>query len=110
MTHQHDCIFCKIINQQIPTNLIFEDEYILAFYDINPKAQIHFLVIPKQHLISLLEATSQDNELLGHMLTTGNKLASKLGLKDGYKVTINCGEKGGQEVFHLHMHFFGDID
>lgn len=102
------CLFCKIIAKQIPAKIIYEDAELLAFHDINPKADVHFLVIPKEHIVNLMDTNCINPTLLGHMLTKGNEIALSLGL-EGYKVQINNGELGGQEVFHLHMHFVGNF-
>ena len=102
-----DCLFCKIINKDILAKLIFEDEDIMAFYDINPKADIHFLVIPKKHIKSMLELKETDQNLMGKVMITANQLAKNHGLM-GYKVNINTGISGGQEVFHLHVHILGN--
>ena len=103
-----DCIFCKIIEKSIPSKLIYEDDEILAFHDVSPKADVHFLVIPKLHLESMLELQQKHQSLIGKMMLKANELAVSLGLKNGYKVQINTGLNGGQEVFHLHIHVFGN--
>lgn len=102
-----DCIFCKIIQKDIPAKVIYEDDDILAFHDISPKAPVHFLVIPKLHIESMLELKEEHHELMGKLMVKSNMIAENLGLK-GYKVHINTGVLGGQEVFHLHIHILGD--
>lgn len=102
-----DCIFCKISSGEIPTKPIYEDEYIFAFDDINPAADIHFLIIPKKHIASLDECEAEDKELLGHIITKVGELAEKKGMKNGYRLVANCGEDGGQTVKHLHFHVLG---
>lgn len=103
-----DCLFCKIAAGEIPCNKVYEDEEFLAFHDINPKAPIHVLVIPKHHLPSLNDADDQDITLLGSLMDTTKKVARKLGVDDpGYRIIINVGEGGGQEVFHIHVHILG---
>ncbi len=103
-----DCLFCKIAAGEIPCNKVYEDEDFLAFHDINPKAPVHVLVIPKHHLASLNEADDQDVGLLGLLMDATRKVAKKLGIDDpGYRVVINVGEGGGQEVFHIHVHILG---
>ena len=97
------CIFCKIINKNITANIIYEDDTLLAFYDIHPKAKVHFLIIPKMHLESMLEIAQEHRDLMGNLMVLANKLAVSLKL-DGYKIQINTGVSGGQEVFHLHIH------
>ncbi len=102
---ENDCIFCKIIKGEIPSNKVYEDEEILAFYDINPAAPIHILVIPKKHIESLAKIGNEDEVLLGKIHRIINKVAEEKGFKEkGYRVIINCGEDGGQEVKHLHFH------
>ena len=102
---ENDCIFCKIIKGEIPSNKVYEDEEILAFYDINPAAPIHILVIPKKHIESLAKIENEDEVLLGKIHKIINKIAEEKGFKEkGYRVIINCGEDGGQEVKHLHFH------
>jgi histidine triad (HIT) family protein len=103
-----ECIFCKIIKKQIPAKIMYEDEQMLAFYDINPKADIHFLIIPKEHIDSMLQLKDMHQQLIGLIMLKANELAIKLGL-DGYKVQVNVGISGGQEVFHLHVHVLGNI-
>lgn len=100
-----DCLFCKIVKGEIPSNKVYEDEEIVAFYDINPAAPIHILVIPKKHIVSLAEIEKEDEILLGRMHHVINQIADEKGFKEkGYRVIINCGEDGGQEVKHLHFH------
>lgn len=99
-----ECIFCKIASKELPANIIYEDESIIAFHDIFPKADTHFLIIPKTHIGSMLDLQETDQHLIGHIMITANLLAKKLGLVDGYKIKIHNGLKGGQEVFHLHIH------
>ncbi len=103
-----NCIFCKIILKEIPSQLIYEDDDIMAFYDLHPKADIHFLIIPKQHLDSMLELQNKHIELMGKIMVKANQLAQSLGLS-GYKTVIHTGAKGGQEVFHLHVHVIGNL-
>ena len=99
-----DCLFCKIAQGQIPSNKLFEDDKILAFYDIDPQAPVHFLVIPKQHVDSAAALTEQAGELLAHVFATIARLCKKLGCENGYRVVTNVGEDGGQSVKHLHFH------
>lgn len=103
-----DCIFCKIIKGEIPGKFIYRDDQLVSFYDINPKAPIHVLIVPVVHLQSLQEVKKRDEELLGKMMVMVNKLAQKIGIaKSGYKVIINNGEASGQLVPHLHLHIVG---
>jgi histidine triad (HIT) family protein len=102
-----DCIFCKIVRGEIPCRKVFEDDEVLAFHDIHPVAPVHFMLIPKLHLASLMEADGQHAELLGKMMVLAPKLAREQGLDRGFRTVINTGAGGGQEVFHLHMHIIG---
>ena len=102
-----DCLFCKIIKGEIPCRKIYEDDEVLAFHDINPVAPVHFLLIPKLHLVSLVEADEEHQVLLGKMMLLAAKLAMEQGLIQGFCTVINSGRGGGQEVFHLHMHVIG---
>ena len=100
-----NCIFCKIIKGEIPSEKVYEDEEILAFKDINPAAPIHILVIPKKHIETLFDVKEEDNYLIGKIYTTRNKIAKDLGIeKDGFRVIANCGKDSGQEVMHIHFH------
>ncbi|MCF7820894.1 MAG: histidine triad nucleotide-binding protein [Mariprofundaceae bacterium] len=103
-----DCLFCKIAAGEIPCNKVYEDEDFLAFHDINPKAPVHVLVIPRHHLASLNDADDQDIGLLGLLMDATRKVARELGVDDpGYRVILNVGKGGGQEVFHIHVHILG---
>ena len=100
-----NCIFCKIINGEIPTNKVYEDEEILAFYDINPAAPIHILVIPKKHIDCIAHLNKEDEALIGKIYSVINIIAEEKGFKEqGFRVIVNSGENGGQEVMHLHFH------
>ncbi|TXI93956.1 MAG: histidine triad nucleotide-binding protein [Neisseriales bacterium] len=103
-----NCIFCKLVDGSIPTKIVYQDEDIFVFNDINPKAEVHLLIIPKRHIESMLQLTDADEKLMGKMMITANKLALLHGLNKGYKTQINTGLGGGQEVFHLHIHVFGN--
>jgi len=102
-----NCIFCKIVRGEIPSNKVHEDEELLAFHDIRPIARVHFLVIPKRHVESLAHLEAEDSGLIGRMLLLGARLAPQQGLGDGFRTMINTGKGGGQEVFHVHAHIFG---
>ena len=102
-----DCIFCKIVEGSIPSKKVFEDDAILAFHDIEPKAPSHILVIPKKHMASLAEAKPEDAALMGRLLLTVADLARKQELGQGYRVVISTGPEGGQTVDHLHLHLLG---
>lgn len=104
----NDCIFCKIINKEIPSSIVYEDEEILAFRDINPVAPVHILVIPKKHIESLIKLRKEDKVLIGKIYTAINKIAKQEEIDEkGFRVVVNCGEDGGQEVKHLHFHVIG---
>jgi len=102
-----NCIFCKIVAGQIPSTRIYEDDDVLVFHDIHPVANVHFLIVPKRHVESLLTATPGDQVLLGKLLALAPQLAREQGLGEGFRTMINTGVKGGQSVFHLHLHVFG---
>lgn len=104
----NDCIFCKIVRGEIPANKVFEDQDVIAFHDIHPIAPVHLLVIPKVHIASLQEAETAHAALLGKMLLTAPRLAREHGLDHGFRTMINTGKGGGQVVFHIHYHIFGD--
>jgi len=99
-----DCIFCKIASGEISTELIYEDEEVVAFRDINPQAPFHVLIIPRIHISSVKE--TDDKSLIGHMFVAGNKIAEKNGIED-FRYIINTVEQAGQTVFHLHLHLLG---
>jgi histidine triad (HIT) family protein len=103
-----DTIFGKIIRREIPANIVYEDDRVLAFTDVNPQAPTHILLIPKKAIAKLDEAADEDQALLGYLLLTVKKVAAQAGLSQGYRVVINNGEDGGQTVYHLHIHILGD--
>lgn len=105
-----DCLFCKIARGEIPSRQVYEDDEIFAFHDINPARPVHLLVIPKRHITSLATVGDSDVPVLGRMLAVANKLASENGSPDGFRVIINNGRVGGQEVAHLHAHIVGGPD
>ena len=103
-----DCVFCKIIKGEIPSEKVYEDDDVLAFYDINPIAKVHVLVIPKKHITSLLELKEEDKDLLFHIFNKINEIAEIVGVaKTGFRVISNVGEDSGQAVKHLHFHILG---
>jgi histidine triad (HIT) family protein len=101
------CLFCKIASGEIPSAAIYQDERVYAFADINPKAPVHVLIVPREHIDSLAEATPEQNALLGHLFWVAAEIARKKGLAKGYRVVVNTGEDGGQTVDHLHLHLMG---
>ena len=104
----NDCLFCKIINRQIPSELVHEDEHCVAFNDISPQAPTHILLVPKTHFASLADSNETHKSVLGHILVTAAEIAREKGFSnDGYRVVINTNEAGGQTVFHLHVHLLG---
>lgn len=99
-----DCIFCKIANGEIPSTIVYEDEYVIAFKDLNPQAPIHILVVPKKHYNNILDVEENDN-IISKIYEAINKIANKEGYaKDGFRVINNCGENAGQTVMHMHFH------
>ena len=102
-----DCIFCKIANKGIPSNVVYEDEKIIAFNDLDPQAPVHFLVIPKYHLKCTDEINALNCDIIGHIFAVIPQIAKKLGLENGYRIVNNCGADGGQTVSHLHFHVLG---
>jgi histidine triad (HIT) family protein len=103
-----DCIFCQIVDGKIPSDIAYQDEEVVAFRDIKPQAPVHILIISKRHIPSLNQLSEADLTLVGQMVAVANKLAKKEGLaQKGYRLTINCGEQGGQVIPHLHMHLLG---
>ena len=102
-----DCLFCKIIAGEIPSNKVYEDDEILAFNDVAPQAPVHFLIVPKKHMASLDDTTDEDAALLAHIMLKIKELAKQEGLENGYRVVINTGEDGMQSVKHLHVHVLG---
>jgi histidine triad (HIT) family protein len=103
-----DCIFCKIIAGQILSDVIYTDDKVVAFRDINPMAPVHLLIIPREHILSLNDVTEQQTTLVGHMVQVAKQLAKQQGIATkGYRVVINTGSQGGQVVQHLHMHLLG---
>jgi len=100
-------IFKRIIDREIPAQIVYEDDLCLAFRDVNPQAPTHILVIPKQEIPSTAQLQDSDGALAGHLLLTARKVAADLGLSNGYRIVVNCGADGGQSVDHLHLHVLG---
>ena len=102
------CLFCKIINGEIPAKVIYRDDLVVAFEDINPQAPHHALIVPQKHIATLNDLHGENNELIGHMVQTAAMLAKQLNIADdGYRVVMNCNEGAGQSVFHIHLHMLG---
>ncbi len=103
-----DCIFCKIINKKIPASIVFEDEKMIAFNDINPQAPIHILLIPREHFASLNDIPEEKKNILSHLLLKARQIAQEKGIAEkGYRIVLNTGKDSGQEVFHIHLHLLG---
>lgn len=102
------CLFCKIANRQLPGKIVYEDDEFVAFEDINPKAPVHVLIIPRRHIATLLDANQDDDRLLGRLLLVANDIARQKGIAArGFRLVLNCNSEGGQVVFHLHLHLLG---
>lgn len=102
-----DCLFCKIIAGEIPSKKLYEDDKILAFYDISPIAPVHFLVIPKEHISSVDAVTPENSPIIGYIFSKIGQLAKEAGIQNGYRVISNCGADAGQTVPHIHFHVLG---
>ena len=103
-----ETIFSKIIRKEIPSDMVYQDDSVTAFRDINPKAPTHILIIPNKFIPTVADVKEEDEAVLGHMITVAAKIASQEGIADdGYRLLINCKDHGGQEVYHLHIHLFG---
>lgn len=102
-----NCIFCKIANQEIPATVVYEDNKIICFHDLEPQAPVHVLIIPKQHIASLSDVNEADKDLLGHLMLKVKEIANILKLDNGYRLVNNCGEDGMQTVQHVHFHLLG---
>ena len=102
-----DTLFSKIIQREIPADIVYEDEQCLAFRDVNPQAPVHILVVPKKPIAMVADAVEEDEALLGHLLTTASKIAKQEGFGDAFRLVVNNGEDAGQTVFHLHVHILG---
>lgn len=102
-----NCIFCRIVNHEIPAKIIYEDDQVVAFHDISPKAPVHVLIIPKKHIPTLAHLQEEDLPLIAHIHKVVLQLQQELGLQDGFRLIANCDKGGGQEVFHLHYHMLG---
>ncbi len=103
-----NCLFCKIVNKEIESEIILENDYFLVFSDIHPKANIHFLIVPKRHIKSVDDVVDGDELILGKMFTTAKEAAKKLEVSGAYRLGVNVGKDGGQEIEHIHMHLLSD--
>ena len=102
-----DCIFCKIVAGEIPSNKAYEDDTVLAFYDLEPQAPVHILIVPKTHIASAAEITPEKSAVIAHIFEVAAQLAKEKGLDDGFRIVNNCGESAGQSVKHIHFHLMG---
>ena len=102
-----DCVFCKIAEKEIPSNIVYEDDQIICFHDLEPQAPVHVLIIPKKHIASMDDVSADDQQLMGYIMTKVKEIAKTLGLENGYRLVNNCGEDGFQTVKHLHFHPLG---
>ena len=105
---EKDCIFCKIVNEEIPTEFLYQDDKLVVFRDINPHAPVHILIVPKKHIRSINDLTENDREIISHMVMVGKDIAQKESVNSsGYKLLFNVERGGGQVIFHLHLHLIG---
>ncbi|MGH4050987.1 MAG: histidine triad nucleotide-binding protein [Clostridium sp.] len=103
-----ECIFCKIIKKQIPSDIVYEDDKVIGFKDISPEAPVHVVIIPKKHIADLNCLEKYESEIIGHIFMVARQIAKTLGVaEDGYRIVNNCGRQGGQTVGHLHFHLLG---
>lgn len=103
-----DCLFCKFAKKEMDSDIVYEDDKVVAFNDISPQAPHHVLIIPHKHIATINDIGEEDNELIGHMVNVSKQLAKQLGIAErGYRVLMNCNDDGGQAVYHLHLHLLG---
>ena len=105
-----DCIFCKIVNGEIPSNKAYEDDKVLAFYDLEPQAPVHILIIPKEHIASASDITAENSSVISHVFEVAAIIAKEKGLDNGFRIVNNCGDSAGQTVKHIHFHLMGGRD
>jgi len=104
----NNCLFCKIIKKQIPSEIVYEDEFVIAFKDINPQAKVHILIVPKKHIETVDHLEEKDDKLVGALIYTAQKIARKLGIaENGYRLVFNVKSHGGQIIDHIHLHLIG---
>jgi len=102
------CLFCRIVNRELPSKIAHEDDRVVAFHDISPQAPVHVLIVPRKHIATLNDVTAEDTELIAHMFSIARKLAEQLGVaQKGYRTVFNVNAEAGQTVFHLHLHVIG---
>ncbi len=103
-----DCLFCKIVEGDIPADIVYQDDHVVSFRDISPQAPVHILTIPKKHITSLNELEDDDQSLIGYLALTSKRLAAEEGIDEsGFRIIMNCNQEGGQTVYHIHMHLLG---
>jgi len=103
-----DCLFCKIANHDIPSDIVYEDERVVAFNDINPQAPVHSLIIPRKHISTINDIETADESLVGYLVSVAKNLAKENDLSEpGYRIVMNCNQQGGQTVIHIHLHLLG---
>ncbi len=103
-----DCIFCKIIKKEIPAKIVYEDDKVVAFEDVNPQAPVHILIVPIKHIPTILDITQDDNALIGHIFMVANNIAKNKGISgSGFRTVFNCNKDAGQAVYHIHLHILG---
>ena len=107
--YDSNCLFCKIIQGQIPSSKVYEDEYVYAFNDINPQAPVHVLICPKEHIASAQNINAENSSYVAKVYEAAAKIAAELGLDNGFRIINNCGEDGGQTVMHIHFHLIGGV-
>ncbi len=105
-----DCIFCKIISGEIPSNKAYEDDKVLAFYDLEPQAPVHILIVPKEHIACAADITPENSSVIAHVFEVAAIIAKEKGLDDGFRIVNNCGDSAGQTVKHIHFHLMGGRD
>lgn len=103
-----DCLFCSIVSEKIPADIVYQDDQVVAFRDISPQAPTHILIIPRKHISTINEVEPTDQQLVGHLVLTAQKLAKDQGISEsGFRLIMNCNQEGGQTVYHIHMHLMG---
>lgn len=104
------CLFCRIRDGEIPSKKVYEDEHVIAFHDLYPKAPLHVLIVPRKHISTINDLEEGDAELAGRLFLAAKQIAADAGYGDGYRVLMNCGEKGGQVIFHMHLHLMAGFN
>jgi len=102
-----DCIFCRIVRGEAPARIVYQDEQVTAFHDLNPQAPVHLLVVPNRHIAGVAQVGPGDEPVLGHLFTVARQLAEEMEITEGYRLVVNSGPLAGQTVFHLHLHLLG---